>query len=70
MTNLYNLADGKTKYVLRYIKDIEVPIGFGIKESEKLEKIKKEALKPGLTANEMLEIIGYSPTGPDAIMEG
>lgn len=68
--NLSNLSDGKTKEVIEYIKSLELPLGFGLKELIKFEKIKKKALQFGLTANEMLDIIGYSPTGPDAIMEG
>ena len=70
MTNLFNMGDGKTKWVIRYIKSLEEPLGFGKKESDKFKKTMKEALKLGLTANEMLDIIGYNPTEMDEICVG
>ncbi len=69
MINLFNLGDGKTRYVIGYVEQIEIPLEYGLKELDSMKKIKKKALKPGLTANEMLDIIGYNPTGTDAILE-
>lgn len=67
MTNLFNLGDGKTRDVIAYIEKIEIPLEYGLKELAKMKRIKEEALKPGLTANQMLDIIGYSPMGIDGI---
>ena len=69
MINLFNIANGKTKDVIVYIENLEEPISFTVKQSKKFIETKKEALKPGLTANRMLEIIGYNPTGQDGILE-
>ncbi len=69
MINLYTLSDGKTRCVVEYVESLEVPIAFEMKEGERFKEIKKEALTPGLTANRMLDIIGYNPKGRDTIMD-
>ena len=67
MINLFNLGDGKTRTVINYIEKIEAPISFTVNETEEFMKTKEKALQHGLTANEMLDIIGYSPTELDKI---
>ncbi len=69
-TNLHNLCDGKTRTVRIYVEKLEEPTGFGIKESNNFKETKKKALNRGLSANEMLDIIGFNPTGVDRIMLG
>ena len=65
--NLFNLSDGKTREVINYVESLELPIDFSLKESKRFNEIKKEASQLGLTANQMLDIIGYSPVGIDEI---
>ena len=65
-TNLWNLADGKTKETMAYIKRLSYAPRWECKRQSKFERIRDLALTKK-TANEMLETIGFNLDGLDEI---
>jgi hypothetical protein len=67
--NLWNLGEGKTKETLKYINSLEPKHGWKHSHWYKevaFEKLIQEA-KQKSTANEMLEVIQFNPSGVDGI---
>ena len=57
--NLWNVSDGKTRSVIQYVERIPVPDDPGsFEKARRISVLKEEALKC-LTANGMLEKVGY-----------
>lgn len=66
--SLYNLCDGKTQKVRKYIQLIEPPPIFNWKQEKELFSIKEQTLKKD-TPDKMLDIIGYEPNKPPRIID-
>ena len=64
--NLWNIADGKTKTIIRYINQLKPLPDFTARQTHKFEEIKKKALQT-LNTNKMLKIIGYKYADVDNI---
>lgn len=57
----------KTRNVIAYIEKLEPPVAFTMEEQNHFYAKKREALSK-LTADEMLETIGYKPNGRHKIL--
>lgn len=66
--NLWNLGHRKTRETIKYIEALQPHPSFISKEDVLFKKIQKSALTK-LTANEMLEDIGFNPMGMDKIYD-
>lgn len=67
--NLWNLSDGKTRSVISYVERIPLPDDAGsFKQARVIRALKEEALSC-LTANEMLEKVGYRVGGYPKILD-